>query len=172
MHKRFFAAVLAAVGSTLSLAASATAGGPPVVIETTHPVDVTFSFPADDPCNGASTMVTGTGSGVSHFVLFADGRGQFTDTLNGTIVAYLVDAQGNPTSTVDSTGSFTSWDGGSGFFDESGNPIGKSVFTDTFDTRQTTSSGQMFTAHVNGQTLTNPLGLIKLAFLNVHEHCA
>jgi hypothetical protein len=163
---RHVATFLAVAGlMVLGPAGKAMAGGPPVQNFTKHFTNVQQSFPSTDPCTGAPIMLSITFDGVRHVTVFQDGTGHFTETDRGTFQLDYLDPNGNPDGDVDAQGTFVTWDGGNGLFDQNGNPIGKAEISFTLNGSGTNlDSGASFRFHNNGHVLTDPNGVVKLSF--------
>jgi hypothetical protein len=149
----------------LAVAAGALAkGGPPVYNKTIHFTNETETFTDVDPCTGQPAQITLTYSGVEHATIQPDGRGHFTETSRGSFSIDLLPPDGK----ADATGTFVDWDGGNGFFDQDGNPIGKAELTFTLNGRGTRSDGTDFHFHNSGHVVTDADAAVKVAFFKAH----
>jgi hypothetical protein len=98
-----------------------------------------------------------------------EGSGTFTETIVGTFAFDYLDQNGNPDNDSDAVGNFTEWDGGTGLFDQNGNPIGKGEESSTLNGRGTNvDSGASFSFHNNSHAVFDSFGNPKLAFSNSH----
>jgi hypothetical protein len=148
---------------------AAHAAGPPVQNITQHFDNQQETFNDVDPCTGQPAQITLTYNGVAHITIQPDGKGHFTETEVGTFSFDYLDANGNPDNDVDASGRFTEWDGGNGYFDQNGNPIGQTEVTFTLNGQGTyTDSGASFSFHNNGHAMTDKLGNPKVEFFKAH----
>jgi hypothetical protein len=146
--------VLVAAAMTALFAGTAFASGPPIVKEVSHPVDEAETFVSVDPCTGTPAEISLLQSGVVHFMFFANGRAQMTETLRGTFSFRAVDSLGNPVGDSYATGRFVSEDSVNGVFDPATfEPIGRAVITDTLNGRGTRTDGTTFHFHNNEHIL-------------------
>lgn len=99
--------------------------------------------------SGQPGQITLVYDGVEHITIQPDGKGHFTGTEVGTFSFDYLDQNGNPDNDVDASGRFTEWDGGNGFFDQNGNPIGKAEMTFTLN-----ESGRMLTPELPSSSTT------------------
>jgi hypothetical protein len=89
------------VACALSLTGTgATAGGPPLVNETDHAVNESFTEIGFDCATGLPTLVTGVFSGVLHTLVRADGSVHFTGTVRGSISDDDLPPDGTPDATA------------------------------------------------------------------------
>jgi hypothetical protein len=146
--------ILVATAMTALFASTAFAGGPPIVKETSHPVDEAETFVSVDPCTGTPAEISLLQSGVVHFMFFANGRAHMTETLRGTFSFRRVDSSGSPVGPSYATGTFVSGDSVNGVFDlTTFEPIGRAVITDTLNGRGTRTDGATFQFHNNEHIL-------------------
>jgi hypothetical protein len=79
----------AAVG--LMFGQVATAGGPPIVNDTTVVKDQTNTSPDSTPCTGAAAINTSIGRGTFHTTAFADGTVHVVSAIHSTFTSDAID---------------------------------------------------------------------------------
>jgi hypothetical protein len=151
-------------------AGTAFAGGPPIVKEMDHPVDVTETFVSPDPCTGTPAEISLVQSGVEHVTFLADGTAHFAETLRGTFAFRNVDDEGNAIGDPYATGSVVSTTSLNGIVDlTTMQPVGKTEITDTLTGGGTRTDGTSFRFHNNEHILlTGTPPSPKLDFFKAH----
>ena len=160
---RFTLAPLAVAGLLLIAAPVASAGGPPVINETTAVVNELEIANEAHPCTGQPAQWTILNNGKIHFAAFADGTVHFSGLLHLTLAIDLLDpVTGLPDGTPDATGTATDAFGGNGALNEDGTAFGKGEDHFALNGRGTNADGSKFKFHLSGHHLFDSAGNIKL----------
>jgi hypothetical protein len=161
MMRKVLTGVVAGAALVLFTAGVAAAGGPPTTHQTRHLVGVTQTFASQNPCTGAPGTVTVTFNGVQHFTQFADGTVHATETSRGTFSFDASPADGD----ADASGTYTSWDGANGLFDQNGNFVGRGEQSFTLNGRGTNADdGSTLRFHNNGHARADSFGNVVQQF--------
>jgi hypothetical protein len=148
-------ALVAIAGLALFAAASASAGGPPIVNETEHFANEPDVFVDVNPCDPSQEVeVTSSDTGVIHFSLFADGTVHITGTVRSTVSVDVLPTDGIP----DATGRTVVW-------------FGKGESTFTFSGHVTFADGTRISFHQVGHVVFDETGVVKLEFFKEKAHC-
>jgi hypothetical protein len=159
------------VGLLLALtgATGASAGGPPVVKETTAVVNELEITSDAHPCTGQPAQWTIINNGTIRFTAFADGTVHFTGLLHLTLVIDLLDpVTGLPDGTPDATGTATDAFEGNGALNEDGTAFGKGEQSFALNGRGTNADGSRFNFHASGHHLFDSAGNAKLDLFRAH----
>jgi hypothetical protein len=161
--------VVAIAALALLAAASASAGGPPIVNETEHFANVPNVFVDTNPCDPSQELeVTSIDTGVTHFLLFADGTVHITGTVRSTVSADVLPTDGTP----DATGRTIVWFGSNGKIDpDTGEAFGKGESTFTFSGHVTFTDGTRISFHQVGHVVFDENGVVKVEFEKLKTHC-
>jgi hypothetical protein len=162
-------ALVAIAGLALFAAASASAGGPPIVNETEHFANEPDVFVDVNPCDPSQEVeVTSSDTGVIHFSLFADGTVHITGTVRSTVSVDVLPTDGIP----DATGRTVVWFGSNGKLDpDTGEAFGKGESTFTFSGHVTFADGTRISFHQVGHVVFDENGVVKLEFFKEKAHC-
>jgi hypothetical protein len=162
--------VLVAIAAlTLLAATTAVAGGPPIVNETDHFANEPNVFVDVNPCDPSQEVeVTSIDTGVTHFLLFADGTVHITGTVRSTVSIDVLPTDGTP----DATGRTVVWFGTNGKFDlDTGEPFGKAESTFTFSGHLTFADGTRISFHQVAHVVFDANGVVKVEFDKLKTHC-
>jgi hypothetical protein len=162
-------ALVAIAGLALFGATSASAAGPPIVNETEHFADVPNVFVDTNPCDPSQEVeVTSIDTGVTHFLLFADGTVHITGTVRSTVSIDVLPTDGTP----DATGRTVVWFGVNGKINpDTGEPFGKGESTFTFSGHLTFADGTRISFHEVAHVLFDANGVVKVEFDKLKTHC-
>jgi hypothetical protein len=162
-------AVLVIAGVALVAAVSGSAAGPPVVNETMHFANEPNVFVDVNPCDPSQDVeITSIDTGVTHFLLFADGTVHITGTVRSAVSLDFLPTDG----TADGTGSTVVWFGSNGKLDpDTGEPFGKAESTFTFSGRITFTDGTVISFHEVAHILFDATGVEKISFDKLTTHC-
>jgi hypothetical protein len=161
-------ALVAIASLALFAAASASAGGPPIVNETEHFANEPDVFVDVNPCDPSQEVeVTSSDTGVIHFLAFADGTVHITGTIRSTISVDVLPTDGIP----DATGRTVVWFGQNGKIDEEGEAFGKGETSFTFSAQVTFTDGTRISFHQVGHVVFDENGAVKLEFFKEKAHC-
>jgi hypothetical protein len=162
-------AALAVIAVALFAAAAASAGGPPIVNETDHFANEPDVFTDVNPCDPSQEVeVTGSDTGVIHFVVFADGTVHITGTVRSTFSVDVLPTDGTP----DGTGRAVTWFGTNGKIDpDTGEPFGKGESTFTTSFHVTFADGTRISFHEVAHVLFDANGVVKVEFDKPKAHC-
>jgi hypothetical protein len=162
-------ALLVIVGMALVAAVNVSAQGPPVVNETMHFANVPDVFVDVNPCDPIQEVeITSIDSGVTHFLLFADGTVHITGTVRSDVSIDFLPTDGVP----DATASTVVWFGSNGKLDpDTGEPFGKAESTFTFSGRITFTDGTRISFHEVAHVLFDATGVEKISFDRLKTHC-
>ncbi len=163
----------AGVGLLLALtgATGASAGGPPVVKETTAVVNEIETTTDVHPCTGQPAQWTIINNGTIHFTAFADGTVHFTGLLHLTLVIDLLDpVTGLPDGTPDATGTATDAFEGDGALNEDGTAFGNAEDSFALNGRGANADGSRFNFHLSGHHVFDSAGNLKVD--RFQAHCA
>ena len=158
------------VGLLLALtgATGASAGGRPVVKETTAVVNELEITTDVHPCSGQPAQWTIINNGTIHFTAFADGTVHFTGTIRSTVSIDVLPTDGTP----DATGRTVVWFGSNGKIDpDTGEAFGKGESTFTFSAHVTFTDGTMISFHEVAHILFDANGVVKVEFDKFKAHC-
>jgi hypothetical protein len=165
---RHFLALGAVAGLAILAAASASAGGPPIVNETDHFANEPDVFVDVNPCNGEPVEVTSSDTGVIHFTVFADGTVHITGTVRSTVSVDVLPTDGTP----DATGKTVTWFGSNGKVDpDTGEAFGKGESTFTNSVHVTFADGTRISFHEVAHVLFDANGVVKVEFDKFKAHC-
>jgi hypothetical protein len=162
-------AALAVIAVALFAATAAFAGGPPIVNETDHFANVPDVFVDTNPCDPSQEVeVTSIDTGVTHFLLFADGTVHITGTVRSTVSVDVLPTDGTP----DATGSTVVWFGVNGKINpDTGEPFGNGESTFTFSGHLTFADGTRISFHEVAHVLFDANGVVKVEFDKFKAHC-
>ena len=162
-------AALAVIAVALFAATAASAGGPPIVIETDHFANEPDVFTDVNPCDPSQEVeVTSSDTGVIHFLLFADGSVHFTGTVRSTVSVDILPTDGIP----DATGRTVTWFGTNGMIDpDTGEAFGKGESTFTNSIHVTFTDGTRISSHEVAHVLFDENGVVKVEFDKPTVHC-
>jgi len=139
-------ALLGVTLATLTVTGTASAGGPPVINETTVTRNNTSVQPDTNPCTGAPAINSSSGQMTSHITLFADGTIHVTVAIHSDFLIDTIDPAGVDFSGHETDGvSFEGTNGaatGTGYFTP--------VVTGTDGTRLVGHEVAHFTVTANG----------------------
>jgi hypothetical protein len=161
--RKIFALILAVAGMIVLPISTASANGPPIVNDTSHPVNEAEIQVGVFPCTQQLAELALVESGVIHITVFSDDTVHFTGTLHGTVSADVIPTDG----IIDFTGSFVEEFQGNGMVLEEGGAIGKAEASFILNGSVTASDGSTFKIHQNEHTVFDSAGVPKLDFSKV-----
>ena len=140
-------------GAVMLGAVGATAGAPPLVNQTDHPIDATLEPDVGINCGtGMPTLITGTFSGVIHTLVKPDNTVHINGSVRGSVTDDDLPTDGIP----DATSTFVST------FGDTFRASGAEQHHFTLNGSGTTTSGIPFRFHVLIQTLIDKNGNTKV----------
>jgi len=80
--------------ATMAVAGTASASGPPIILDTTVTRDITSVQPDTNPCTGAPAINSATGQMTSHITVFADGTIHVTVAIHSDFLIDTIDPAG------------------------------------------------------------------------------
>jgi hypothetical protein len=161
-------AAVAIVGVALFAATAASATGPPIVNETDHFANEPDVFTDVNPCDPSQEVeVTGSDTGVIHFMLFADGTVHITGTVRSTISLDFLPTDGTP----DGTARAVNWFGANGKIDENGDAFGRGEQSFTTSVHVTLADGTRFSFNEVAHVVYDENGVEKVEFDKFKAHC-
>ena len=160
----FSATALGLVGVLVLGAATALAGGPPLIHETTRLDNAPTTFVDVHPCTGEPIEVSSVESGVFHFLLRSIGTITATGTVRGVFSADLLPVDGTP----DATGTYTVTFVNNGAIDEEDNVFGEAVTLFILNGVIDNPDGSPTTFHVMSVAVFDKDGNPKITFDGAH----